>query len=236
MHVPSVPWYRRWWQRVRRLVDRILRRPVPDAGAAVAGIGRKRHRRHVLTVNYIRVARSSLSLLVVVLMLAYAAVPPFRQAVNAQAAAGRTAVQRLFSPSFSPVHALTATASSQLADHPASAAVDGFKNTCWAAELGPDPQPTLLLTFAQPATIDAMLFTSGSPSNFASEPRPRQLHIALSNGASQDIHLADQAAPQQVDIDHGGGVTQLEIRVVSVYPSAQGNALSLTEVEMFTRN
>jgi len=224
VHVPPVPWYRRWFEAVRRVV---LWRPQD-------GAKRRRHR-WVGVVNFLRVTRSGISLLIVIALLAYMAIPPFRRTVNSRAAAARTSVQRFMSPTFNPVHALTATPSSQLPDHPASAAIDGFKNTYWAADITHDPQPTLLLSFARPVTIDVMLFTPGASGSFTSEPRPMKVHLTMSNGSGQDITLSDTASPQQESVDHGANITQLEIRIVSVYPSSQGSAVSLTEVEMFTR-
>jgi hypothetical protein len=236
VHTVRLPWYRRvllWW---RRLWARITRRPLPDVKGGAEAARKGPHRRHIRTVNAIRVSRSSISLLVVALMLAYGAIPAFRGAVNGRAAAAQTAVQRVISPSFTPVHALSARASSELPTNPASAAIDGFKNTCWATDLKREPQPFLLLTFPQKVNVDVLLFTSGVPSAFTSQPRPEQLHIDFSNGSSQDVHLADAASPQQVSVGNGDGITQMEIHIASSYPSSQGTDVSLTEVEMFTRN
>jgi hypothetical protein len=236
VHVVKLPWYRRFLLWCRRLWARITRRPLPDVKGGAEAAKNRPHRKHIRTVNVIRVSRSSLSLLAVLVVLMYAAVPPFRTAVNGRAAAAQGAVQRVISPTFTPVHAFSAQASSQLPTNPASAAVDGYKNTFWATDLKRDPQPFLLLTFSQRVNVDVLLFTLGVPNAFTSQPRPQQVHIDFSNGSSQDVHLSDEASPQQVNIGHGDGVTQLEIHLVSAYPSSQGSDLALTEVEMFTKN
>jgi hypothetical protein len=228
VHVEKVPWY-------RRLLARL---PIPGRAAPAAGEkpATRRRRRWIRLINAARVSRSSLSLALVVVLLAYAIIPPFRSWVNARASSVQTAVQRLVSPTFEPVHALSATASSALPDHPPSAAIDGYNNTYWATDLTQDGQPTLVLSFPRPVTINVMLFTSGSSGDFTSEPRPMQVHIVFSNGAAQDVHLADQAKPQQIHIENADGVVQMEIHITSVYPSIHGNNVSLTEMEMFARN
>jgi hypothetical protein len=222
VHEPTLPWYRRLLARLPRL-DRS-----PEAA-------KRRRRRWIRVINGARVTRSGISLVVIVVLLLYATVPPFRSAVNGRVSAVQAAVQRLVSPTYEPVHALSATATSSVADHPPSAAIDGYNNTYWAADLSQDPQPVLILSFARPVTIDAMLFTSGVPGDFTSEARPMQIHLVFSNGTAKDAHLSDKASYQQVDISGAAGVAQVEIHIVSAYPSVRGSQVALTEVEMFTR-
>jgi hypothetical protein len=81
-----------------------------------------------------------------------------------------------------------------------------------------------------------LLITPGDVGNFTAEARPMDVHVVLSNGSSQDLHMGDKAAPQRFDIDDGHGILRLELQIRSVYTSAQSSGLAITEVEPFNRH
>jgi hypothetical protein len=204
--------------------------------AAGAATPAKPKRWQVLLPGLIRGGRAVFALLVIVAMLAYGAVPPFRNAVNGQVSRIETSVKEMVMPTFDPVRPAGATASSQTAAHPASAAVDLYKNTFWSADLRQDREPALTLSFAQPADVDVLLITPGDTGNFTAEARPKDVHVVLSNGRSQDLSLEDNATPQRFDIDNAHGILRMEIHIRSVYTSAQSTAVAVTEVEPFSRH
>jgi hypothetical protein len=230
VHVAPLPWY-------RRLLDWALslRPGGPRAAQGPGQAAAPARRRWIRVINLVRVSRAVVVLLAACVLLAFATVPPFRQAITTRVSAIESSVQRLASPTFDPVHAIGVRATSQVRDHPAGAVIDGYKNTHWGADLERDPHPSLILDFDHPVAINVMLFTCGNSGDFAGTARPMQLHLVFSNGSTQDVHLADKADPQQVHVDDESNIGQIEIHVVSIYPSAQSHVLSMTEVEMFTK-
>ena len=217
-----------WWKRI-----------LPNRRAKVLPAGERPHHRggvaapRVPIGGVFRFVRTILLIVVAVIGVAYGAnIAGVRDTVNSQVAAWKNAII----PSYNPVHASGATASSSIPGHPAGNAIDGFKNTYWAANLNSDPQPSLILTFSSSVNVDQMLFTSGDSDNFLAEPRPRLLHLVFSNGNAQDFTLHDSKDPQQFDIHDAHGVTRIEIHIETTYPDSEGgNDVSLTLVETFAR-
>jgi hypothetical protein len=166
--------------------------------------------------------------------LAYGAVPGFRDKINNWV----TSVEQNFSGTVAaptPVHATSVTASSAIAGHAGSLAVDAFSNTYWAASLTSDPHPVLTVGFSPKTNINVMLFISGNTANELSEARPKVLHIVFSNGASQNITLVDNGNSQQFQINGASGVTSATIQITSVYPSTSSTTVALSDVEFFGR-
>jgi hypothetical protein len=216
----KIPWYRRLFRK------RVLSAGERHRGAGAPGVGSL----------VFRLIRAALLAAVVLGILAYALLPPFRAGVNEKAMSVYTPIRKAVAPRYDPVHAYTATATSSIpGGHGAEKAIDGIKNTYWAGDLARDPKPVITLTFAQPVDLAQILITSGAPDDFQSQARPHELHIVFSDGSSKDIALVDQAKPQQFAID-AKQVSKVEIHINSIYPSLQGKAVAIQEIEFFTKN
>jgi hypothetical protein len=176
-------------------------------------------------------------LLLVVLAFAgllYAAVPPFRGEVNQQVLAARNWVQGMFVAKFDPVRPTTVTATAASPDHGANLAADNAKNTFWAAPVG-SGEATLVLTFDRPVDIRRAIVRGGNPADFQSAHRPAKLHLVYSTGRSFDVVLADTPDPQTVDIGESAGATSVEVHIVGLHRSLQGDAVAISEIELFEK-
>jgi hypothetical protein len=164
--------------------------------------------------------------------LAYGALPQFRDTVNSKVNGVISNFTGKISPP-TPVHATSVKASSAVSGHDGSLAVDAFSNTFWEAALAKDPHPTLTVGFAPNTNMGVMLFISGDTANELSEARPKQVHIVFSNGASQNLTLADTGNSQQFTINGASAISSMTIQITSVYPSTTGTAVALSDVEFF---
>jgi hypothetical protein len=155
--------------------------------------------------------------------------PGVRQAAMQRANSTIHTVMTIVHPTFSPVHAVSITSSSQLPGHPAGMAIDDAQNTYWAARLR-DTQPSLTLSFGKdPVNLAALIVDNGAsgatPDVFTAQPRAHQLHLIFSNGVTKDINLKDQSTQQTFRFD-AKGVTTVRIVVLSEYPPVQGQTIS----------
>lgn len=172
-------------------------------------------------------------LLVVLLggILAYLALPGFRQVVNREVDIAITDVRRLINPSYVQVHPVTTAASSEETGHPASYLTDLISNDYWAADQSRDPSPTWTFTFDGPTNLDALVVTNGAASSAYSQlARPKTLQISYSDGTGEQVTLKDVAQATAYDI-HARGVTSMTVRVVSVYPGGGSTSVGLAEIE-----
>ncbi len=217
----EVPWWRRLFFARRRVVTAGER----PKRAGADGVG------HLL----FSLLKWGLAAIVLLALLFYALLPSVRTPVNDRVTSAFTSVRKQFFPHYDPVHPLTAIATSSIPGHTPDKAIDGIKQTYWAADITSDKEPVLILNFAQPTDLAFVLFTSGVPDNFQAQARPQKVHLVFSDGTSKDLTLRDEAKPQQHTID-ARQVTRLEIHILTVYPSTQGTAVAVNEVEFWTRN
>jgi hypothetical protein len=220
--VASTPWYRRL---------------LPHRKAKVLAAGERPKRRARSGFNFGAIVRWGRNIVVVVVVLggiAYGALPGFRDTVNSKV---NSVIQNFTAKTGTPtpVHANSVTATSSTTGHAANLAVDAFSNTYWAAPLSKDAHPKLTVGFSPAVNVDVILFISGNTANELSEPRPKELHIVFSNGASQNVTLADEATSQQFNINGATKVTGVTIQIMSVYGSTSGNDVALSDVEFFGR-
>jgi ribosomal protein L40E len=169
---------------------------------------------------------------VVLLLLAYAVVPGVRTKVNDSVGSAYTAARRHFSPVYDAVRPVSATASSEVATHPARLTIDLLKPTYWAANVAADKQPVLKLSFASPVDLDRILITSGAAQDYATLARPDSVKLVFSDKSTTTLTIQDDPNPQAFDIS-AKQVTYVEIQILSVYPSAQSTDVAINEVEFF---
>ena len=167
---------------------------------------------------------------------AYIALPDVRETVNRTVTSLIESGRRTILPRVEPIRAGEGgvSASSEIADHPAEFAADGTTRY-WAASPD-DRQPALTVSLARTADLGAILFTAGAPGpEFETQPRPKDVLLTFRpSGARVSLTLTDDRAPQRREVD-ARGVREVVITVLTTHPSPRGNAVSLTEVEFFTK-
>jgi hypothetical protein len=141
--------------------------------------------------------------------------------------------------------------SSPVPDFPATAAVDGDKDTAWAIPFAGPQQVSgsactavsdtngLLLSMPQEVTLRAMKVHGGFPGPDAQQRwRPRTLELWFPDGKCQRVNLVDTATPQQLRI-HAVRANAVRIAVVAGYPPQGGGSnqayTAITEIALLTR-
>lgn len=166
-------------------------------------------------------------------LLSYAMVPGFRSRVNHQVAVSSKGVQRTLGIGMPvSVKPSQAEASSSVAGHPPSNLIDLISDDYWAADMRADPQPRIQIAFASATDMDYLLVTSGAGADYASLARPKDVQVAYSDGATENLTLTDQPQATKYDL-HGIHVRWVAIRILSVYPSAQSSQVAIAELEFF---
>jgi hypothetical protein len=216
-----------WWQ--KHAPHRKAK--VLAAGERPGHRGQKRRGLHLPIARTVRLLKITIGAAILIAGLVFGVVPSFRNAVNRRVSHTWSTIKGDVIPTYPPVHPAHATASSQLPDHPAGLAVDGFRNTFWAA--GPkDPTPVLVLTFQNPTDLSKMIIRLGDSDNFGAEPRPAAMHIVYDHGAQDITSLQDKPDPQTITLHGASQVTRMEIHIVKT-AGVQGQNVSITEIELF---
>jgi hypothetical protein len=137
-----------------------------------------------------------------------------------------------------PIHPVRAAASSSVAGHAATAAIDGVRTTSWAeAASGDGVGQSLSVFFAGPVDLFRVGLIAGdvgAAGQALRQPRPHEVRLAFSDGSSVTLELKDTEEFQSFEVAarHTTGV-QMTIR--SVYPSGEGADCSVAELEFFSR-
>jgi hypothetical protein len=229
-----LPWYRRFFNRLFGVRTR-------EAGWRPARVGPP----NVMGAVW-RIIRLAIGALIVVALLAFLLVPSFHNAVADRVSKTFNTWRIALRPNYDPVHPVAASASSAIAGHLPTLAMDGYSNTYWAA-LASDRAPVLVLRFNGPQDIAEIGFRSGASGTatadgFLVQPRPRLVHLVFSNGYTTDLTLKDQEPTQAQFYALGDGkakqVTFVEIHVQSFFApaGASSSSVAITEVEFTTKD
>jgi hypothetical protein len=223
----TLPWYRRFFNRVFGGKTR-------EAGWRPRRVGPP----NVLG-GAMRIVRIAIGIMILLAVLGIAAIPSFRTVVVDKVSGAVTRVIHIVRPSYDPVYATGAKASTSTAGHLPTLAIDKFNNTYWAA-VASDRSPTLTLTFAEPQDLAQIGFDSGAPGDaFLTQPRPRTVHLVFSNGTAKDLTLKDQDASkaQFYSVD-AKQVKFVEIHITSVHApaGASPSSVAISEVEFRVKN
>ncbi len=219
-----------WW---RRLLPRRRPRKVQavavDTDNGVPATGQRRqHRRAIFPV-----VRRTVAVVILVLGVVYATVPTVRSWANPRVAAGRQWVEHAVFPQYPPVRAVKATSTPVSKKHAAVAAVDGFSNTYWSTPVS--GKRLVVLQFQQPVELRKALIRGGIVGDLRGSQRPRTLHVVYPSGKAQDLKMQDHTDPQEFELDSGGPVTSIEVYVQDTYDNAASKQVTITEIELFTR-
>ena len=141
------------------------------------------------------------------------------------ASPGLSAAPATLPPGPAVVLALTgASASSSLANHPPSAAIDGDPTTSWKAGTPSSADQWLEVTFAPAAVTQIQLWNGWQRTQdiYFGNDRPRNVTIRFDNEIAIPLKLVDVEGSQRVDIPSQlgvVGVTRLRITIVDWYPA-----------------
>lgn len=221
------PWWRRIFRRrgvkVRKSGERAKRSGrggKSKLGAAVA--------------STFRTVRRIVSVILLVAGIVYGVYAPFRAWVNDRAMALKADVEGIFFPTYAPVRAGEKPVSPvQVPQFPGELALDGLTNTFWAAPVGGQREPVLVVKFDREVDLARLIVHNGQQDNFKDRHRGQKLHLVFSTGKTTDVTLQDRPDPQTLEIENGDGASSVEIHVLSTFKSVEGNEVAITEIELF---
>jgi hypothetical protein len=219
-----------WW---RRILGRLRRPPSEDAEGS-----RSRRPSALRRLADLWQRKPGLLALAALVLFVIGLNPAWRSQIAGAPTRLAGEVRRTLAPDWNPVDA-TAKANAEVPGHPASSAVDGRKDTYWAAPAGTSEAtwPTLTITLGRTADLDKIGFTAraaADPRAFRALPRPHDVHVVFSDGSTSDLQLRDVPDFQPLDVE-GHQVTQMRIQIRSVWPGQTATTVALAEVEFFER-
>jgi hypothetical protein len=218
----------KWWRRLLpKRKPRAARAVEPDSDVAKTG-ARRQHKKSIFPA-----LRRTVAILLVIGGAAYAAVPGIRGVINTQAVSARQRVEKMVFGTYAPVRAVKATSTPVTKGHLADAAVDEHKNTYWSTPVAGARRLTLI--FQQPVELRKVIITGGIVGNLRGSQRPHVVHFVYPSGKGQDIELKDVTDPQTFDLDSNGKISSVEIYVQSTFANAESKQVTITEVELFTK-
>jgi hypothetical protein len=218
----------KWWRRILpKRKPRVARAAEPESEVAKTG-ARRQHKKSILPA-----LRRTAAILLVLGGAVYAAVPGIRGVINTQAGSARQRVEKLIVGEYVPVRAVTATSTPVTKGHRADAAVDEHTNTYWSTPVAGARRLTLV--FQQPVELRKAMIRGGIVGNLRGSQRPHTLHLVYPSGKGQDVVLKDITDPQEFDLDSHGKISSVEIYVQDTYANAESKQVTITEVELFTK-
>ncbi|WP_412738839.1 discoidin domain-containing protein [Krasilnikovia sp. MM14-A1259] len=217
-----------WWKRILpKRKPRQARAAEDDTGIAKTG-ERRQHKRSVFPI-----LRRIVAVVLLLGGLVYAFVPDLRTRTNAEVVTLRQKAEKMIFGANVPVRAVKASSTPVNKKHPADAAVDGHWNTYWSTPVSGARR--LTLTFQEPVELREALIRGGIAGDVRGSQRPRTLHLVYPSGRGQDLTMIDNTDPQHFDLDSGGKVSSVEIYVQDTYANAESKQVTISEVELFTK-
>jgi hypothetical protein len=131
---------------------------------------------------------------------------------------------------YAPVSPISVSATSELANAPASLAVDSNTLSSWLAP-GSDPEPTLVVRFDQPIDLERIKLWNGSAENLKDFARISDIHFVFDTGQSFDLAVLDVPTPEEYEIKNAGAVQEVEVHIVDVHGSLTSSDVGLAEIE-----
>ena len=236
-----LPWWRRLWAWLRRLWHRLWHGEPEDVPAGERPGRWRRTAGGAQRVPLVSPSRlKGLVAIAVAALVVLSLVGPFHRPLQSAYHRVTSAFSSRLHPTLVPVIPAAASASSYVAGHPPSSAIDLLTDTYWATAPAKNNGvgQTLTVYFAGPQTIDQINMLIGdtaAPQDFLTEPRPAVVDIAFSDGVRLHLDLVDETKFQDFPV-HATHVTQVTLTIVSVYPSLDnvGHSCSLAEMDFFT--
>jgi ribosomal protein L40E len=220
------------WQ---RFLQRRRQRKVRPAGSR-PGVSRHGVKRPGWISSWV----TKVLVVVVVLFALAASVGPFSKTIRSHLSGWSHDVSSFIHPSYTPVHPVSATASSVTFGHQASLAIDGESNTSWETADGNNGVgQSITINFTKPVNLNQIGFLNGdqnSSQSYLSESRPQLVHLVF-NGSpttSQDITLADVSSFQTFKVS-AHDTTKVVLSIISSYQSPLGHNAAIAEIEFFSK-
>ncbi|MEP7046516.1 MAG: zinc-ribbon domain-containing protein [Ilumatobacteraceae bacterium] len=226
----------RWW---KRIFHRKPKSAMAGERPWTAGAGGKKKPKRKGIARFIGPVRRFGGIALLVLGLVYGVYSPFRNWVNDRYTGGKDKVMSIIHPQFDQVTVGPGTTSNEVSsnpDHPATMAVDGFKNTYWLTAPPTDGfRPELDVQLTDKVDLAKVIVRTGASDDFQGHHRPKTLLFIFDTGASYEVQLKNTPDPQTVTIHNGKDVQHFKIAVTAIYESLNGTDLGLTEIEFFKK-
>lgn len=234
--VPADPWWRRFWPRRTREPLGAGERPESWQRFATSATEARPRRRRWHLPDRLRLGKLALPLCILSFM-GFGIIGPVRAAVVTGTYDVYHAVKVRVAPTYVPVSAVRALASSTAPGHPSGAAIDQNTATWWA-EGGRGTAARLTVSFDHAVDIARIAFHNGAPGkDFPLQPRARSVRVVLGGpGAltvTKDLQLVDTPDLQHYAVK-AESVRTVSVIVRSVYAGQRGSSTSMTEVEFLT--
>ncbi len=216
--VVKIPWYKR-----------IFRRKPKSAMAGErpwdAKSGGKKKPKRKGAGRFVGPVRRIGGIVLLILGILYGIYGPFRNWVNDQYNTGKDKVMSVIHPEFDQVTVGPGTISNEVAPldpaHPATMAVDGFKNTYWLTAPPSDAfRPELDVQLTEQVDLEKIIVYSGASDDFQGHHRPKTLLFIFDNGDSYEVELKNTPESQTKTIKNGKDVQHFKIAVTSIYESS----------------
>jgi hypothetical protein len=221
--VVKAPWWRRFVPRRRNRTLEAGQRPGKD--------GVKARRRPF--VGLVPRIRKVVSLVMVIVVFAYALVPPFRDwAYETVVGPVQQKWRDIRTTEFNPVeHTAIVTASLTTESHPAAQAYDNAPNTFMAAPLN-GQELVITFTFPAPVDVDKLQIWNGARDEFTLYNRLEDVLLVFSDGTRKNLTLKDVLDAERYSVK-ARDVTTMQMHVVTTNGDLPEVALS--EVEFLVK-
>jgi hypothetical protein len=225
---------RKWWQ---KLLPRKGPKKRKAGDRPSARKTRKSFPSKILGVLFGGVSRV-IGVILIVGGIVYGMVPTIRNNLNGEIGTVKNKVNSWIHPQRKPVIPTTTGANYAVAGHRAQFATDSYSNTYWAAPSSTGrKEPVLTVLFSKKINLKNIVVYNGtgtSQDNYQSRDRPAELHLVYDNKQADDISLTDTADKQTHTIDHGSGITEIQIYVSNYFVTKGDKTMALARIDFFT--
>ena len=201
--------------------------------ASASGKGASGLLRQGLKVRNIVVV--GLGLIVAVGIFGYIGIPSFQGLVNGAIGGGIPGIidtiRKTVAPTLVIERPVSITASSEVANHPASLLIDAATNTDWQ---GTDKAPTITAAFKDRIDLGAVILHIGSSKAFVDTRRPAELTFTFPDGSTQKIKPEDVPDSQTFDLSASDADSVVITITATNGPDAAPIAIS--EIEFFKKD
>jgi hypothetical protein len=231
----SLPWYTRFWRRLTTRKVRAAGERPRTRRRAVGGAGK----------GWLTSWVTRLIALAIVVFVVLTFVGPFHHSIRNRLSSWYHDVVSTAHPKYNAVHPVAAVATSALRLHPAPLAIDNASNTSWqaAASASNGVGQRLSIVLAGPTDVRKLGFLIGdtdTPQAYVTQPRPEKVEVVFTSPARTTVDTKTFTLKDTPNFQSFGlnakDVSRFTIIIESVYPSAQGHSVAITEVEPFTKS
>ncbi len=228
--VARTPWWRRFVPHRRRKALEAGQRP----WKAADGTKKKRRGVGAVLAKAFAKLRPAIAIALLLAGLLYGFSPDLRDRVNTAVGDAKESVMSRIQKRYSPLAPIDVTATSEVEDSPATAALDSNTITSWIAPAS-DPEPTLVVRFDEPIDLERIKLWNGSAVGFKDHERISDIHFVFDTGQSFDLEVLDLPDGKDYEIKNATGVREIELHIVGTYSSLTSEDVGLSEIEFLIR-